>query len=555
MLEELFFEIGIVLIIAAAISMLVYRFKQPIIIAYILTGVIVGPGLLALTHNHSVFDVMSEIGVAFLLFTVGLGLDWRNAKDVGGIAAVTGVGQVLFSGGIGWVVGIALGLDPITSLYLAIAFAFSSTIVIVKLLMDKEDLDSLYGRISVGFLLVQDFIAMIILLGLGAFTGGASLEQVVVLTLLKAFILIPVLWVISVKVVPQVLSYVAKSQELLFIFSIAWCFLIAGLLVLLGFGMELGALIAGITLSSTVYYREINARIRPLRDFFLIMFFIVLGTRLGIDSITSLLFPTIIFSIVILVAKPFIVMVIMRALGYHPRTGFLSGTSMAQISEFSFIVIAAGISIGHLDESVLALATAIGIVTIAVSSFLIEHNELFYEKIKWAMRPLEPKKTLDIEQLQNHKPTDVLMIGYHRSGAMLLPTIQGLRRSYTIVDFDPMVIRSLAEEGLPAIYGDAGDENFLEEVKADRARLIVSTVPDVVISTALLTYLKSRNYKGVVVVSVHKRSDAETCYNLGATYVIVPSVLSGTKFSEILSEKKTAKRSWSALQKTILSSK
>ncbi len=555
MLEELFFEIGIVLIIAAAISMLVYRFKQPIIIAYILTGVIVGPGLLALTNSHGVFDVMSELGVAFLLFTVGLGLDWRNAKDVGGIAAVTGVGQVLFSGGIGWVVGIALGLDPITSLYLAIAFAFSSTIVIVKLLMDKEDLDSLYGRISVGFLLVQDFIAMIILLGLGAFTSGASLEQVVVLTLLKAFILVPVLWIISVKIVPKVLSYVAKSQELLFIFSIAWCFLIAGVLVLLGFGMELGALIAGITLSSTMYYREINARIRPLRDFFLIMFFIVLGTRLGIDSITSLLVPTLIFSAVILISKPFIVMVIMRALGYHPRTGFLSGTSMAQISEFSFIVIAAGISIGHLDESVLALATAIGIVTIAVSSFFIEHNELFYEKIKWFMRPFEPNKTLDIEQLKNHKPTDVLMIGYHRSGAMLLPTIQKLRRSYTVVDFDPTVIRSLAEEGIPAIYGDAGDENFLDEVKADRARLIVSTVPDVVISTALLTFLKSRHYQGVVVVSVHKRSDAEQCYKLGATYVIVPSVLSGEKFSEILSEKKTAKKSWGALQKAILSSK
>jgi Kef-type K+ transport system membrane component KefB len=555
MLEELFFEIGAVLIIAAAISMLVYRFKQPIIIAYILTGVIAGPGLLALTQSHSVFDVMSEIGVAFLLFTVGLGLDWRNAKDVGGIAAVTGVGQVLFTGVLGWVIGIALGFDPITSVYLAIAFAFSSTIVIIKLLMDKEDLDSLYGRISVGFLLIQDFIAMIILLGLGAFTGGASLEEVVVLTLLKAFILVPVLWFISVRIVPKVLAYVAKSQELLFIFSVAWCFLIAGSLVLLGFGMELGALIAGITLSSSIYYREINARIRPLRDFFLIMFFIVLGTRLGLDSITTLLFPTIILSLFVLVAKPFIVMVIMRALGYHPRTGFLAGTSVAQISEFSFIVIAAGISIGHLGEEVLALATAVGIVTIAVSSFFIEHNELFYEKIKWAMKPLEPKKTLNIEQMKNHKPTDVLLIGYHRTGAMLLDTVRKLRRSYTVVDFDPTVIRSLAEEGVPAIYGDAGDENFLDEVKADRARLIVSTVPDAVISISLLTFLKAHDYKGVVVVSVHKRTDAEKCYKLGATYVIVPSLLSGEKFSEILFEKKTAKKSWTKLQKAILSSK
>ncbi|KKW32815.1 MAG: Transporter, CPA2 family [Candidatus Uhrbacteria bacterium GW2011_GWA2_52_8d] len=207
MLEELFFEIGIVLVIAAVLSMVVYRLRQPLIIAYILTGIIAGPGLLALTNSPEVFDVMSEIGVAFLLFTVGLGLNWRSVKDVGGIALATGVGQVLFTSVAGFVIGLLLGFEPLTSAYLAVAFAFSSTIIIIKLLMDKEDLDTLYGRISVGFLLVQDFIAMFILLGLSAIGTGASLQTILVTTLLKAVVLVPVFWFISAKILPPTLRY------------------------------------------------------------------------------------------------------------------------------------------------------------------------------------------------------------------------------------------------------------------------------------------------------------------------------------------------------------
>lgn len=549
MLEELFFEVGIVLIIAAVLSMMAYRLRQPLIVAYIITGIIVGPGLLALTNSPDVFEVMSQIGVAFLLFTVGLGLNWKNVKDVGGIALATGVGQVLFTSVAGFLVGIALGFDALTSIYMGAAFAFSSTIIIVKLLMDKEDLDSLYGRISIGFLLVQDFIAMLILLGLSAVGTGASLQTIFVSTIIKAALLIPVFWFVATKLLPPTLKYVAKSQELLFIFAVAWCFLVAGILVLAGFGVEFGALIAGIMLSSSVYYREINARVRPLRDFFLIMFFIVLGTRLGVDSLTATLIPSLIFSIFILVGNPLIVMFIMRLLGYHPRTGFLCGTTVAQISEFSFIVIIVGASVGHLSEDVLALATSIGIITITVSSYLIEHNERIYQKIHPFFRWMEPPTTLDSEKKIDLKPVQVLLLGFHRTGAELLPTVKKMKKSYTIVDFDPIAVRELAQIGEPAIYGDVGDENFLEELKADKAKIIISTIPDFVISTSLLTFLNSRGFKGIVIVSVHSEEKAQRCYDLGASYVIVPSTLSGVKFSEILFKTKTTKRSWQSLRK------
>jgi Kef-type K+ transport system membrane component KefB len=546
MLEELFFEIGIVLIIAAVIAMVLYRLRQPLIIAYIITGILVGPGLFAISTSSEIFEVMSKIGVAFLLFTVGLGLNWRNIKDVGGIALATGVGQVLLCSTIGFLIATALGYDSLTSIYLAVAFSFSSTIIIVKLLMDKEDLDTLYGRISVGFLLVQDFLAMLLLLVLSSIESGATLEHILTFTLLKVVVLVPVFWFVSAKVLPHVLNYVAKSQELLFIFAVAWCFLVASLLVAVGFGVEIGALIAGVTLSSSVYYREINARIRPLRDFFLVIFFIVLGTRLVLDGFSVNIVPTIAFSLSILLCNPIIAMMIMRLLGYHPRTGFLAGTTVAQVSEFSFILIMAGMAAGHVGSEILVLATAVGLVTITISSFLIEHNDKIYERIKFLFRPLEPRHSLSIEHKRSHKPAEIILFGFHRTGSELLRTICKLSRSYVVVDFDPVAIGELAKLGEPSVYGDAGDENFLEEIKADRARLIVSTIPDVTISLSILTFLKVRHFRGTVIVSAHASEEAKKCYELGATYVIVPSVLSGKKFSEMLNQKKTVKRAWAS---------
>ncbi len=551
LLEELFFEIGLVLIIAGFLALLVFRLRQPLIIAYLITGLIVGPGVLALAENSEIFDVMSEIGVAFLLFTVGLGLNWKNIKDVGGIAFATGIGQVLFTTIVGFVLATILGFDATTSIYLAVAFAFSSTIIIIKMLMDKEDLDMLYGRISVGFLLVQDFIAMLILLVLGAVASGGSVDVVLIEAGIKGLLVVPILWFVSTRIVPILLDYVARSQELLFVFSIAWCFLIAGFLVYFGFGVELGALLAGLTLSGSFYVREIDARVRPLRDFFLIIFFIVLGTRLELTSMSTMILPTILFSAFILIGNPLIVMIIMRSLGYHPRTGFLSGTTVAQISEFSFIVIIAGITAGHITNDVLGLSAAVGLITIAGSSYLIEHNEKIYQFLHPYLRRFEPEHILGIEKKELKKQHKVILLGVHDSGVELLKVIKKLKQSYMLVDFDPQVIRQLAEAGENPVYGDVGDDNFLEEINADRARLVISTIPNFTTSISLLAYLKTQKYTGISVVSVRNQEEAAKCYELGASYVIIPSVLSGKKFSEILRKNRTSKKSWDLVKHAV----
>ena len=547
LLEELLFQIAVVIVIAAIFSLVAQRLHQPLIIAYILTGVVVGPQLFAFARDLDVFATMGQLGVAFLLFTVGLGLNWRSVRQVGGVAMATGIGQVLFTSLVGFFIARTLGFDTVASVYLAVAFSFSSTIIIVKLLIDKEDLDTLYGRISVGFLLVQDFIALLILLGLAAFRTESDLNIVLWQTLGKGLILVPIFWFISARVVPWLVTYAARAQELLFIFAIAWCFLIAGLLTWLGFGLEFGALIAGVTLSGTLFEREMQTRIRPLRDFFLIIFFVVLGTQLLFDNMAAFWWPAVAFSAFILMGNPLIVMLIMRVLGYHPRTGFLAGTTVAQISEFSFIVLGAGVALGHLPAEHLSFATIVGLATIALSSYMIAYNERIYNRVAFLFRWLEPEPGSTLERVWRKPRAQVALLGYHRIGQSALPSIRAMQLPYLVVDFNPRIVQELTAHGEPVVYGDVGDINFLSESGIEKARLIISAIPDIGISLTLLDYLRQKKCRGAIIVSVRTAEEARQCYAAGASYVIVPNMLGGEKFREFLEKKKLRVDGWNAL--------
>jgi Kef-type K+ transport system membrane component KefB/voltage-gated potassium channel Kch len=553
MLHELFFQIGWVLIVAAAASMIVFRLRQPLMIGYILAGIFVGSIVFGFAKTTEAFQAMSEIGVAFLLFTVGLNLNWRKVKEVGGISLASGAGQVIFTTIIGYLIGLAVGLDGLTSFYLGLAFSFSSTIIIVKLLADKEDLGRLYGRIAVGFLIVQDIIAMIVLLSLGALGGGFEIQNIITLTFGRGIVALVVIWLLATRVVPYLVSYAARSLELLFLFSIGWCFAIAGFLHVLGFGVEIGALLAGVSLSGTIYHNEINARIRPLRDFFLIMFFIILGARLDFGTLGELWLPILAFSTFVLIGNPIVVMGIMRLLKYHPRTSFLTGNTVGQVSEFSFIVLAAGIALGHISPQMTSLAVYVALITIAGSAYLIKYNEYIYDYLHPLFHWLEPKdESLKGGDAKKRKAVHTSLIGYHRMGETILPEIKKLKHSFQIIDLDPQVIESLHDQKIPAIYGDAGDDAFLKEINIEKSKMIISTIPDVVISIDLLTYLHRRSYKGVVVVTCRTPSQARRCYDKGASFVIIPSVLGAERFGDILKKKKGSKRSWmSSLPKKV----
>ena len=291
MVNELFLELAGVILIAGVLALVAQRLRQPLIIAYIVTGVIVGPGVLALAHSTDIFTAMSQIGIAFLLFIVGLNLDWRRIKDVGRVAFLAGTAQVVCTSLIGFTIGRAVGFPVMTALFVAIAFSFSSTIIIVKLLSDKEDLDRLYGRIAVGMLIVQDLIAMFLLLVLAAMGDGGSVSLALGESALKGIAVLLVLALVGRFILPRIFRYAAQSQELLFLATIAWCFGLAVLLQSLGFGIEIGALLAGISLAGGGLQHEIEGKIHWLRDFFLVTYFVLLGTQLTVVSFQTLRCP------------------------------------------------------------------------------------------------------------------------------------------------------------------------------------------------------------------------------------------------------------------------
>ncbi|MEK7183007.1 MAG: cation:proton antiporter family protein [Patescibacteria group bacterium] len=547
MLNELFLEFAAVIVMAGVVSIVTHKLRQPMIIAYILTGVFAGPSVLGFTHSFEIFEALSSIGVAFLLFIVGLNLNWRNVKDVGGVALAAGVGQVTLSSAAGFGVAQLLGFDLVTSGFLGIAFAFSSTIIIVKLLTDNEDINRLHGRIAIGVLLVQDLIAMMLLLLLAAYADGGSLATVLTSSLIKGLLVIAALWLFAKFIIPHLFRYAATSQELLFLIALSWCFAVASGLQLLGFSLEIGALLAGISLSGTGFQHEIEAKIRPLRDFFLVLFFVVLGTQLVATDVVHLAVPIVAFSLLILAGNPIVLVAIMRLMGYHPRTGFLTGTTLAQVSEFSFIVIGGGVALGLIDQELISLVTVVALITIACSSYMIATNERVYE---WLANYLPRLKLRAEDEQDDEGPApEVVLLGYDKMGMKILPQIEELTDNYLVLDFNPAVIEELEHTGVKVVYGDAGNEEVLKFIRADKAKLVVSAIPDMAVNEDILDFLKRHKSRATAIVTVKSSADAARCYALGATFVIVPTILGGEHFAQLLKKKKTMKMQWGSLGK------
>lgn len=547
MFSELFLEIAAVMMTAGLFSLIAYRLRQPLVIAYILTGIVVGPAALGFAQSADVFETLSRVGVAFLLFIVGLNLNWRNIKDVGFAALASGVAQMLITSAAGYGIGQLLGFTPWTSIFLGVSFAFSSTIIIVKMLTDKEDIERLYGRIAVGALIVQDLIAMILLLFLSAYSAGGTVSEMVTGSLVKAIAAVAVLWFLAKFAIPKLFTFAAKNQELLFLMAIAWCFAVAGGLQVLGFGIEIGALMAGVALAGTGFQHEIEAKVRVIRDFFLVIFFIVLGTHLSIHNISSLLLPGLAFASFVLIGNPIIMLVIMRLMGYHPRTGFLAGTTVAQISEFSFILIGGGIAAGFITADALPLATMVGLLTIAISSYLITYNERIFEflahRIPWL------RGTTVEDEGEGEHSAQIVLIGFDRMGQEIYPMMEGVASRFLIIDFNPSIVEDLQHRDIPVMYGDAGSEDVLKLARVHEAKMIISTIPDMEVNADILDFVQSRGSKALVILTVKNSDDAARCYALGASFVIVPSILGGAHFAQLLKKAKLLKRGWHDIAK------
>jgi len=536
---EIFIELSIILLITLVITSITSILKQPSLIGYILSGIIAGPFVFDVISSHETLSTFSQIGITLLLFLVGLNLNPKVIKEVGAISLITGVGQVIFTSSIGFLILKLLGFSNLTSIYISIALAFSSTIIIMKLLSDKRDLETLYGRISTGFLIVQDFIAIFILLIISALSKGTDLKSLAIETLFKGVAGIALLFLVSIYILPKITKNIAKSQEFLLLFSLSWCFIVSSAFYFLNFSIEAGALLAGVALSISPYHYEISARMRPLRDFFLILFFITLGSQMVFSNIISYLPAIIILSLFVLIGNPIIVMILMGMLGYTKRNSFLSGLTVAQISEFSLILISIGVSVGHLNQEILSLVTKIGLITFAGSTYLIIYSNKIYSKISKYLSIFE-KKGSKVDEHRHHKNKkhDIILFGYNRIGYDILESLKKIKKKFLVIDYDPETISKLSKEGYDCRYGDANDSELLDELNLRDAKMIISTIPLIDTNLLIIKKLNQVNKKAIISVVSYQIEEAERLYEEGATYVIMPHFLGGKHFSTMIERNK-----------------
>jgi Kef-type K+ transport system membrane component KefB len=524
-----YYEFSALLLASTLVGMVAVRLKQPLIVAFILVGIVVGPSFLDMLSGAQHISLLAEVGVTILLFVVGLKLDMHLVRHLGMVALATGLGQLLFTIVLGFAIGLGLGFDWVSALYIAVALTFSSTIIIVKLLSDKKEIDSLHGRIAMGFLIVQDIAVVLAMMVVGSLSvsAGMEVEQTgfLVLAILGKLMAALAIVVLMMRfVLPRLMGLLARSQELMLIFAIAWGTSAATLGDMVGFSKEVGAFLAGFSLASTSYREVINARLASVRDFLLLFFFIHLGSQLEFASLGEELGAAAIFSLFVLIGNPLVVMAIMGFMGYRRRTGFLAGLTVAQISEFSIIFVAMGITLGHVGGNILGLITLVGIITITLSTYMILYSHSLYEKLSpWLglFERINPFREAQQVASGGALPP-VLVFGLGRYGGRLVEHFHESGVDVLALDFDPELVRIYQRRGIRAAYGDMESHEFIEHLELQGVKWLISTVPDVNLNLGLVKLLKDAGFAGELAVTVHHEHDGDLLAQAGVRHVLSP---------------------------------
>jgi Kef-type K+ transport system membrane component KefB len=539
-MDSLFFEIGTLVAIATAGAFIARFFRQPLIPSYILVGILLGPVFIGFTSIGNIFSstslisALSEIGIAFLLFMVGLEIDLRKLRDVERVSVVGGVFGVLAMMAITAAVTLLMGYGMLESVYLGLVIAFSSTMVVVKILSDRKELDTLHGRIILGILLVQDLVAVIALVVLDSID---SMDWLRLFTVIAAGIALCYgAFLASKHVFSKLYRFTGDSHELFFLLSVGVCFAFCMAFVSFGYSIAVGAFVAGISLGSLPYSYEIISRVKPLRDFFAIMFFVSLGLQLPLDGLGGMFIPVIVFLLLVVVIKPVIITALTGLLKYKRRTSFMTGFSMAQVSEFSLIIMGQGLLLGHVSAGLFGVTIIVTILTIAASSYLIKYEYPIYGLLSKDLAHFERDETKEESLSYKPKePSDILLIGFDRTGYTIFQTLRKQKR-FLVVDYNPEALKRLIHEKVPCMYGDAGNAELLDKIDFANIPTLISTIPDLPESVLILKRAKDKNPRIIAFMTAYHVDDALTLYEKGADYVILPHFLGGHHASILVIE-------------------
>lgn len=533
-MDNIFLQFAVILSISSFLGLIALKFKLPLVVSYLLAGVALSVLSVFDTGNSLILHILPEIGIAFVLFLIGMELDLREVKSLGLPIVASALGQIAVTTVAGFGIAGALGFGVRESLLLGLGLAFSSTVVVVKMLIEKQDLASLYGKLSIGILLIEDLVAiatlMVISVDASVFNLGFQESLPLLTLLLKGAGLFALAFVFSKYVLQRLFDVVAKSVELLFFTSITWCFVFTALASLSGFSVEIGAFLAGVALASSPYHLQIQGKIKPLRDFFLTLFFIYLGSQVKIVYLLSGLPIILVFTAFAIIFKPLVYMFILGFFGFKKHTLFQTSINLSQISEFSLIVLVVGASFVGVSDMTISVMAAVAVLSIIISSILISQSRRIYKFILPIM-PLFVRKMrahfLETEllgEMEDH----IIIIGAHRVGGPLAEYLKRDGVPFLIMDFNPHIVKKLKDEGMNVIYGDIGDPDVADNLQLEKARLIISTAPGLNDNEILLSECARRKVGATIIVRAEDKAHGEAFKALGADYVISPERVTGS---------------------------
>ncbi len=530
-MDNIFLQFAVVLSLASLYGFCVLKLKLPLVVAYLLAGVTLSIVSVFDLHHTGIFSFLPEIGIAFVLFLIGMELDLREIKALGKPIVLASLGQILLSSLAGFAIAGALGFNATESLFLGLGLSFSSTVVVIKMLLEKRDLTSLYGKLAIGILLLEDLVAIIVLMGISV---GSSMFQLglqnslpFVTFALKAVGLFFLTFILSKYVLERVFDAVAKSVELLFLTALTWCFIFTALAIVSGFSVVIGAFLAGVALASSPYHLQIQGKIKPLRDFFVTLFFVYLGTEAKVADLIAHPVAILILTLYAITIKPLVYLAILGIFGFRKHTMFQTALNLSQVSEFSLVMLLVGFKAGLVSQSTLSVMAAVGVLSIVISSIMVSQSKRIYLFVTPLIKFFESKKRHFLETDINEELEDhIVVIGAHRVGEPVINFLKKQKLPFRVVDFNPHTVEMLRSQDIDVVFGDISDPEIIDSLGLEKAKLIISTIITMPDNEMLLEECHRRKVQAKIVVRAADAMHAKALKDLGADYVILPETVS-----------------------------
>ena len=526
-------ETGMIIILATVLAYVARYLKQPLLVAYVFTGILIGPVGLGLIKDLGNIEMLAEFGTAFLLFTIGLEIDVPKLRSVGAASVVGGLIQILSTFALGFLVSLWIGFNYVVGIYIGSLVAFSSTMIVAKLLVDRNEINTLHGRIMLGVLVLQDLAVILILPVLRSIDGMFSYD-VFINAVVNGIGLFSLAIVLNRYVFKKVLEKAARSGELLFLTTVSVCFAFIAVSETLRFPVAIGAFFGGIALAQSPYNLEIYGKMRSLRDFFLVIFFSTLGVQLNLTVLSTMIPQFLIILLLVVIVKPLILSLIYLAMGYGGRTSSIIGLGMSQASEFSFILAFQGLRIfNHISQDVFSLIVSVIVISIIITPYLMKFRKNiygFFSSIDFPGKHHFGTPT-HVKKLEKKPETGlskhVVVFGCDVMGSRIVDYLKNQRIRFIVAEHNPETIRKLTSDGVYALYGDADNEDLLKEIGLYKAKLAIITIPDIEIAGFVISKARRFNPGIKIYARAHCEEDAQVLYKAGADFVVVPDFVSG----------------------------